>query len=260
VRSISRVAVTVRPNVDAPLDLLERVAGEAGVELVFDEETLDVDLALVIGGDGTMLRTLQRFLGTGVAVIGANFGRFGFLASIRADEVESGVRRAFAGDLAVSELATVELEADGVRRIAVNDVFVASSDVGRMVELSWEVGGEALGKQPCDGIICSAPSGSTAYNLSSGGPVLVWGLDAMVVTFVSPHALHVRPLVVPRGLDVEVRNCTEGVAASVIADGHAVASLGPGEHVVVRMGAQGSLLASLPEVTFFRRFRDNFAT
>ena len=84
---------------------------------------------------------------------------------------------------------------------AVNDVVVASSTIGRMIELGWAIGGEDLGSQPCDGLICSTPSGSTAYNLSNGGPVLVWGLDAMAITFVAPHSLHARPLVVPRGRD-----------------------------------------------------------
>ena len=89
-----------------------------------------------------------------------------------------------------------------------NDVVATSSTLGRMIELAWAVGGEDLGTVPCDGMICSTPSGSTAYNLSNGGPVLVRGLDALAVTFIAPHSLHARPLVVPRGLDVTVANRT----------------------------------------------------
>ena len=81
---------------------------------------------------------------------------------------------------------------------------MTSSTIGRMIELAWAIGGEDLGELPCDGMICATPSGSTAYNLSNGGPVLVWGLDAMAITFVAPHSLHARPLVVPRGLDLAV--------------------------------------------------------
>ena len=95
-----------------------------------------------------------------------------------------------------------------------------------MVELAWAVGGEDLGVQPCDGVICATSTGSTAYNLSSGGPVLVWGLDAMAVTFVSPHSLHARPFVVPRGLELTVRNVTDRQPAKVIADGRALGELG----------------------------------
>src|SRR5207249_11630201 len=118
----------------------------------------------------------------------------GFRTSIEVDELEQGLQRALEGDFPVVELPTLDVRIDGVNRPAVNDVFATSSTLGRMVELGYAVGGEDLGVLPCDGVICSTPSGSTAYNLSNGGPVLVWGLDAMAITFVAPHSLHVRPL------------------------------------------------------------------
>ena len=155
------------------------------------------DLVVVLGGDGTMLRALQRYLGTGVPVLGVNFGRVGFLTSM-GRTLETGLARAFAGEYAVLELATLDVEADGKRAVAVNDVVVTSAVLGRMVELDWQIGDEGLGSVACDGVICATPTGSTAYNLSNGGPVLVWGLDAMAVTFVAPHSLHARSLVVPR--------------------------------------------------------------
>jgi NAD+ kinase len=176
------------------------------------------------------------------------------------ENMAEGLPRAFAGELRIVELPTLEVDLDGQRRVAVNDVVAASSTVGRMVELAWSVGGEDLGTQPCDGIICATPSGSTAYNLSSGGPVLVWGLDAMAVTFVSPHSLQARPLVVPRGLDLEIRNETDNVAASMIADGQKIGELGATQRASVRLGEQRSLLATLPEMTFFRRYRNTFAS
>jgi len=262
-----------KPETIGPaLAQLRKVAGAADVELLLpDEETakhgLDdgqsdlesADLAIVLGGDGTMLRALNRFLGTEVPVLGVNFGRVGFLASIRADELESGIARALAGDYRVVELATLAADVGGERRAAVNDVVATSASLGRMVELSWTIGGEDLGQQPCDGIICSTPSGSTAYNLSNGGPVLVWGLDAMAITFIAPHALDARPVVVPRGLDITVTNTTDDVAVSVLVDGHAFAEMAPGRCVSVRLDETRSLLATLPEVTFFRRYHDTFA-
>jgi NAD+ kinase len=257
VPSPSRVAILAKDGLGEAVLEVEAIARGEGVELVKDAKA---ELVVVLGGDGTILRGLQRFLGTGIPVIGVNFGRVGFLASMGPENVHEGLRRAFAGELRVVELPTLEVELDGQRRVAVNDVVAASSTVGRMVELSWAVGGEDLGTQPCDGIICATPSGSTAYNLSSGGPVLVWGLDAMAVTFVSPHSLQARPLVVPRGLDLEIRNDTRDVAASVIADGQKVGELGAEQRAVVRLGEQRSLLATLPEMTFFRRYRDTFAS
>ena len=106
---------------------------------------------------------------------------------------------------------------------------MTSGTIGRIIELGYAIGDEDLGVQRCDGLICATPQGSTAYNLSNGGPVLVWGLEAMVLTFVAPHTLHVRPLVVPRGADVTVTNRSRDVATEVIVDGHAVGRLEPGD-------------------------------
>ena len=263
-----------KPTTIGPaLDRLEKVAREAGVELLLPHEEVakhgvgepepdltTADIAVVLGGDGTMLRALQRFLGTDVGVIGVNFGRVGFLASIHQSELESALARVFAGDYRVVPLTTLDVEAEGQRGAAINDVVVLSAVRGRMVELAWSLGGEDLGVQPCDGMICSTPTGSTAYNLSNGGPVLVRGLDAMAVTFIAAHSLHARPMVVPRGLDLGIRNTTPDVDVTVLVDGHSLAELGPAASVVVRLGEQRSLLATLPEATFFRRYRETFGS
>jgi NAD+ kinase len=236
---------------------VEGLATESGVELTDGD---DVDLAIVLGGDGTMLRALQRFLGTDVPVLGVNFGRVGFLAGVPREELESGVRRAFDGDFITFELPTLEAELEGEGHVAVNDVVAASASVGRMVELEWAIAGEDLGTVPCDGLICSTPSGSTAYNLSNGGPVLVWGIDAMAITFVAPHSLHARPLVVPRSGDLRVTNASTEPTVAVLADGHQVGELARGDAVTIRLADQRSLLATLPEATFFRRYRETFAS
>ena len=263
-----------KPSTIGPaLERLEKVAREAGVELLLPDEEVEkhgvgepepdltsADIAVVLGGDGTMLRALQRFLGTTVPVIGVNLGRVGFLASINPDALEEGLVRVFGGEYVVVELPALETEAGGERWTAVNDVVVTSSTIGRMIELAWAIGGEDLGELPCDGLICSTPSGSTAYNLSNGGPVLVWGLDAMAINFVAPHSLHARPMVVPRGLDLVVENRTDDVSATVLADGHPVHQLAPGEQVAARLSEQRSLLATLPESTFFSRYRRVFAS
>jgi NAD+ kinase len=255
------------------LERLEKVAREAGVELLLPDEEVEkhgvgepeedlsgADIAVVLGGDGTMLRALQRFLGTHVPVVGVNFGRVGFLASVQPNELESGLARVFSGDYRVVQLTTLDVEAGDARASAVNDAVVLSSIRGRMVELGWAVGGEDLGVQPCDGMICATPSGSTAYNLSNGGPVLVRGLDAMAITFIAPHSLHVRPLVVPRGLDLEIRNQTPDVPGSVLVDGHMLVEIDGDDPICVRLGEQRSLLAMLPEATFFRRYRETFGS
>jgi NAD+ kinase len=275
-KAVKKAAVVThgKPQTIGPaLARLATVARETGVELRMGEEEAvkhgldpndgngtDVDIAVVLGGDGTMLRALNRFLGTDVPVIGVNFGRVGFLSSIPRDELETGLGRVFAGEYRVEELPTLEVEVGEERRVAVNDLVVASAVVGRMIQLEWAVGGEALGRLGCDGVVCATPPGSTGYNFSNGGPVLVWGLDAMSVTFVAPHSLNARPLVVPRGAELIIWNRTPDVPATALVDGHHVGDLSPGGRAVARVGAQRSFLATLPEVTFFSRYRRAFAS
>jgi NAD+ kinase len=259
--AVRRAAIVPHGRAEVIDDALERLAfaaETAGVELVPLDDAEGVDLAVALGGDGTMLRALHRFLGAGVPVIGVNFGRIGFLTSIAAEELEAGLARAFAGDYKVVELATIAASVDGRPHEAVNDVVATSSVPGRMVELGASLAGESLGVTACDGMICSTPSGSTAYNLSSGGPVIMRGLDAMAVTYVAPHSLHIRTLVVPPGLGMEVTNRTPDVPVTVLVDGQAVAELAPGQALAVDVGADRALLALLPEVSFFSRYRDVF--
>jgi NAD+ kinase len=272
---IKRAAVITHGRRDAigpAFGRLEAVAEKAGVELLLPEDELakhdldstdgdpeGADIVVVLGGDGTMLRALRRFLGTAVPAVGVNFGSVGFLTAIPESDLEDGLARVFAGEFELVELPTLEARAGEERHDAVNDIVATSTTLGRMIELSWSVGGEPLGSLRCDGMICATPSGSTAYNLSNGGPVLVWGLDALAVSFVAPHSLRARPLVIPRGSDIEVRNETPDVWVTALADGHVFSEIPPDGTMTVRLGPQRSLLATLPEWTFFSRYRHTFA-
>jgi NAD+ kinase len=253
------------------LEQLQAVASDAGVELLATEEEAgkhglapaadpaQADIAVVLGGDGTMLRALRRFLGTSVPTFGVNFGSVGFLTSIGADELEQGLGRVFRGEYSVVELPTLDAHAGDERTDAVNDVVGTSSSLGRMIELDWSVGGQELGTLRCDGLVCATPSGSTAYNLSNGGPVLVWGIDALTVTFIAPHSLKARSMVIPRDSEVVVTNHTPDVNVTALADGHVFAEIVPGGELRVSLGPQRTLLATLPESTFFTRYRHTFA-
>jgi NAD+ kinase len=262
-KAVEKAALVLHGRRDTVADAVPHVrelAEQSGVELVEDtgDGTPDADIALVLGGDGTMLRTLGRFLGTGIPVAGVNFGTVGFLTSIPRTHLDNGLKRLFQGDYELLDLPTLEASAGGASARAVNDIVSTSSTLGRMVNLAWSVGGEDLGEQPCDGLICATPSGSTAYNLSNGGPVLVWGLEALALTFIAPHSLHARPLVVPRGKDVVVENRTPNVAVTMLADGLAFSELKQGDTATIRLAEERSLLATLPERTFFRRYRETF--
>jgi NAD+ kinase len=221
-----------RIDVQDAVDRSRTVAAQAGVELV----DADGDVAIALGGDGTILRALAKLLGTRTPVIGVNFGRVGFLASISPENLERDLARVFAGEYAVIELPTLEARLNGETFVAVNDVVATSGILGRMIELSWSIAGEDL------------------------GTVLVRGLDAMAVTFIAPHSLDARPLVVPRGAELTVRNATPDVAVAVLADGHKVAEMQPDASITIRLGDQRSRLATLPETTFFRRYRETFAS
>jgi len=272
---VTRAAVVTHgkpEQIGSGLARLQAVAAEHGVALVFPPEEAEkhrvpptsdlstAQIAVVLGGDGTMLRALTRFLGTGVPVIGVNFGRVGFLSSMGRRDLESGLARVFAGEYDVVALPTLEVDHPEGTGVAVNDVVVASASLGRMVELELAVGGERLGATPCDGIICATPSGSTAYNLSNGGPVVMWGLEAIALTWIAAHSLHARPLVIPPGARIIVWNRTPDVEVGVLVDGMRVASLGKADRAVIRIGAERSLLATLPEATFVRRYRQSFAS
>jgi len=259
-RPLSTAAIVGHGRIDVggAIERVQAVAERAGVEIVDDPTQAQVVVAL--GGDGTILRTLRRLLGTGVPVIGVNYGRVGFLASIEPDRLEQDLARVLAGEFRTLELATLEAALDGERRVAVNDVVVTSATLGRMVELHYAVGGEEIETIPCDGLICATPTGSTAYNLSNGGPVLVRGVDAFAVTFIAPHSLHARPLVIPRGVALRVENRSHGVEVAILVDGLRVATASHGESVSVYLCDQRSLLATLPETTFFGRYREVFAS
>ncbi len=257
-RRIAVMATPGRPDVIAEARRrVEEQAAAAGVELAaFEDEGLD--LLVVLGGDGTMLRALRATLGTGTPVFGINFGRVGFLTTVDGDSLDSALARALEGNIRVVDLCTLEARLGGKTHPAVNDVVVTSSRPGRMVDLGWEVDGEDLGEQPCDGMICCTPSGSTAYNLSNGGPVLMWGLEAMAITFVAPHSLRARALVVPRGLDLRITNRSKELLVTVLVDGHAVGELERGGEITAAVGPDHCRLAVLPEVTFFTRYHEVF--
>src|SRR5215468_7474197 len=257
---VETAAVVAHGRVDVreAVERVQAVAAAAGVALV--EEPERAQLAVAVGGDGTILRTLARLLGAGVPVIGINFGRVGFLASIAPERLEDDLPRVFSGEYRTIEQPTLEAQLDGQTFVAVNDVVATSSTLGRMIELGWAIAGEDLGVVSCDGMICSTPSGSTAYNLSNGGPVLVRGLDAMAITFIAPHSLEARPLVVARGAELTVRNASADVDAAVLIDGRESGALSPGGGLSIGLGEPRSLLATLPETTFFSRYRETFTS
>lgn len=257
----------------ATLPSLAAALAARGVELVLSEDEVvkhpelqpisvdrpdDVDLILVLGGDGTMLRALHRVIDRPVACVGVNYGTFGFLTTMRANEMLDRLPDVLGGGLEVVELPTVSVETPDGRFIAINDVLVTADQLGRMAVLEWAVNGVDLGQRGCDGVLVSTPAGSTGYNLSAGGSVIEWGVDAVVVTFVAPHSLDGRPLILGRGHEVRIVSRTRDVGSRVVVDGHAQAHLAKGETAVIRMAPEKARLAILPDRPFLSRYRDKF--
>jgi NAD+ kinase len=241
---------------DAP-ERLRAVAARLGVEVA--DDPAGCDLLVVLGGDGTMLRALQQMLGTGVPCLGVNYGRVGFLTSIEGPNLESGLEAVLGGAYDVLELPTIAAGRGDRELVGINDIVLTSSILGRMAMLEWRVDGQTLGEVACDGAILSTPTGSTAYNLSAGGPVLAWGLDGFVLSFISPHSLHARSMVLGRPHRVELANRSEDVPLEIIVDGHVAGRLESEDRLTVRMGADGALLARPAGMSFFGRYRSTFS-
>jgi len=216
------------------------------------------DLCLVLGGDGSILYALRRYAGSGVPVFGINFGTVGFLAASEREQLQGGLQRAFAGKFDVIELPGLELAAEVRYPIALNDVTFARRPQGRVAELSYSVAGEEIGHVRCDGLVVATPAGSTGYNLANAGPILAWGVEGFVVSFIAPHTLTARALVVAPGDVLCVANAAGREPVDVSLDGEQVASLDPGGELEVRFREAMGTLAQLPGASFYHRIREKF--
>jgi NAD+ kinase len=216
------------------------------------------DLAVVLGGDVTILSALRRFAGRDVPVFAVNFGAIGFLATVENSELGEGLRRALGGGYDVLRLPALTLVLSTSEHVAVNDVSFHRMPGGRVAELTYLVREQELGQVRCDGLVVSTPAGSTGYNLANGGPVLAWGVEGYVVSFIAPHTLTARALVVAPedGLAVVNRSVEEPV--DVTTDGRSVCSLAPQERVGLRFEPARAQLLQAPGSTFYERLRVKF--
>lgn len=276
----SSVMVFTRRNPEATADAvrtLVELAAEAGVEVRIPPEEVEKhgfgelrgavlgadpeepgDLVVSLGGDGTILSALRRYAGRGVPVFAMNFGEIGFLATVERDGFDEGFRRALAGDFEVLGLPALNASTASRDLVAVNDISFHRRQDLRVAELGYSVSGEELGEVRCDGLVVSTPAGSTGYNLANGGPVLAWGVEGYVVSFIAPHTLTARALVVAPGDVLEVVNGSTSEPVDVTTDGRTVCALGPEERVQVHFVDDQALLAQVSGATFYNRLRDKF--
>ena len=229
----------------------------AGIEAV-DPLPREVDLCVVLGGDGSLLHGLRHFARTAVPVFGINFGTVGFLAAVERDAAEEGIRRAFDGETEAIDLPGLEVEIGDETRLALNDVGFIRRPHDRVAELSYKIAGEEVGHVRCDGLVAATPVGSTGYNLANQGPILAWGVEGYVVSYIAPHLLTARALVVAPGDILHVGNAIGREPVDIAVDGEAVGILPPGDVVEVRFVDRAGCLAQLPGTSFYHRIREKF--
>lgn len=181
---------------------------------VFSGCDFSADFAISMGGDGTFLKTASRVGRKDIPILGVNVGRLGFLADVNPDDIERCIDALHQDDFAIESRAMIEVEADGMPlndfNYALNDVAILKRDTASMISIRASINGQLLNTYQSDGLVVSTPTGSTAYSLSNGGPIIVPGTGVFSMTAVAPHSLNIRPIVIPDSsvieLDVESRS------------------------------------------------------
>lgn len=273
--TIKRVAILGRhsdPHVAEPMTLLVEHLTKAGITvLASNEMKLDLpvervaedklapacDLMIAIGGDGTMLYAGRLARDTGVPVLGVNRGRLGFLADVSPDEMIDGVENVLKGNYSLESrvLLRAELQrADGdtITATAFNDVVVQRYETGRMVDMVTSIDGTYVNTQSGDGLIVSTPTGSTAYALSCGGPIIDPRLDAVVIVPICPHTLTIRPLVVSSRQTISIRVLQrKETKAEVVIDGNSIGTIGPDDCLEICESETRMQLVHPPNYDYF---------
>jgi NAD+ kinase len=236
---------------------LGEVAGEG--ELIEDGSALDA--LVTLGGDGTMLRGARLLGGREVPILGINLGRLGFLTTCGLDELDLALERLARHEYLAEMRMQLEAHSQTIRGeerrswLALNDVVLHKGGFARVVKLRVLVDGEAVGVYAADGVIISTPTGSTAYNLSAGGPVVLPTQHVIITTPISPHTLGIRPLVVPADSEIIVRAEDGPEELLVTIDGQVGTMFAPGDSLVVRRAAASVVVVRFAETTFFSVLR-----
>ena len=276
-----RFGVVYREHTPEVLSIIKRLrtwCETEGIQLVVEEagekegpRELDVvteafDLIVALGGDGTFLRASRLVVGTPTPVLGINLGRLGFLTAIPFDALEEGLSEIVAGRAVIEPrfrlraMIQSRSEEDSDVFFALNDIVVHSTGAARITPLSLDVSDrdgrmQEVGSFSADGLIISTPTGSTAYSMSAGGPIIGPEVEAIVVTPICPHSLSVRPIVLPSTVTISVGSLDSGGYHQVTVDGQVVRRLAPGDRVVVAREAVPLSLIRLPEQSFFDTLR-----
>lgn len=222
-----------------------------GIDDCTSEMLEGVDYVVVFGGDGSIISAARQLNQTTVPVIGVNLGKLGFLAEFSVGELKEFFPRLRSGDVVIERRMTLLCRvlcegAEKFRSVAVNDVFIAAGPPFRMIELTMSVNGQDVGGCVSDGVVIATPTGSTAYNLSAGGPILSQEMKAMVVTPICPHSLSFRPIVIDADSEMEVRGVRVNEGTTISIDGQISLGMSMGDVVRVERGGDDFLVVNNP--------------
>ncbi|HVF75471.1 MAG TPA: NAD(+)/NADH kinase [Acidimicrobiales bacterium] len=216
------------------------------------------DLAVALGGDGTMLRTVDLVCAADVPVLGVNVGQLGYLTAVEPAGLYEALKRFFAGDYTVEPRMTLEVEVGGVARMALNEAVLEKTLSGHTVRLAMSINDGPFLTTAADGLIVSTPTGSTAYNFSARGPIVSPRLRGLVVTPVSPHTLFDRSLVLDDSEEVRLE-VLEGRPAALVVDGRPFGELAPGDTMVCRAGRHDARFVTLDGRDFHQILKAKFS-
>lgn len=241
--------------------LAERAEVRVDMDLEAPVGQEDADFALVLGGDGTVLRAARHLAPSGVPLLGVNLGKFGFLTETNAEFCKETLTDVLEGRFSLADrmmLACV-LERDGrtaMSTVGLNDVVVGRTSLSRMITLDVEVGGEPMTTYRADGLIVATPVGSTAHCLAAGGPILHPDMEALIVAPICPHTLSNRPLVLPGHLKLDIMPCQWAEPPAVTVDGQVHEELGEGDVVHVHKAPRPLKLIQTGRNAFFSTLRN----
>jgi NAD+ kinase len=210
-----------------------------------------VQMLIALGGDGTILAAARAIGVNNVPILGVKLGGLGFLADITPDELPETLEKVKSGRYGLSERMTLEMIFDGQTHFALNDLVIDKGSSPRILDLEIYVGGQFVNTSTADGLIISTPTGSTAYSLSVGGPIVHPRMQAMILSPISPHVLANRPMILPTDESVEVVIKTARGEVKLTVDGQTNFTLQEGDRVVVRKGAQSVLLVRTSTRTYY---------
>ena len=218
-----------------------------------------VDLLLVFGGDGTMLRVARDIAGSLTPVLGINVGGLGFLTAVPSDQLVRALKQLWRSEFNFERRALIEADiytsGKRLRKLALNDVVVGRGEVSRLIELEVDVNGEPLTSYRCDGLIVSSPTGSTAYSLAAGGAVVLPTADVFALTPICPHTLSNRSLIIPLNATIRIRPVSETAATILSTDGEIVSGLARGDTVTIHRSRHSVHLMHLAGSSFFEALR-----